>query len=262
MNMTEEVAMLKKAQKTDVFIQLVQETSAASAEEAIAEVTALLNAADENYFRLGGFLSTIQINKHYKAAGFEGFNEFVETVYGMKRRKAEYLIQIYDKLIDSGVPWSKVKDVPWTKLRELASILTLKNADEWVQTALTSTVLQLQEAIKKAKAGTLPTSGITPDSEPSKVTTFNVKVHADQKLRIEEAIKKARAEAATDYDGVALEAICLNYLAGGNVTKPVSLKSVLEQHTAEEILAELEGVFPDASITVKFKSKSKSDVFG
>jgi hypothetical protein len=217
-------------------------------------VPKLLNAADENYFRLGGYLWTISANRYYKTVGFKNFNEFVETV-GLKRRKAQYWMQIYDDLIESGVPWAKVKDVGWTKLRGLADILTVENADEWVQRALNSTVLQLREAIAKAKAGSLPTSGIGPtDDEKSNVTAFTVKVYPDQKQSIKEAVAKARAEANTDYDGVALEAICMNYLAGGNVSKPASLASVLGKYSPEEVLAALEGVFPDFIITAKLKA--------
>jgi len=256
MNTTsEDVATLKKAKETDVFILVVQEISKLSAEEAIAEVPKLLNAADQNYFRIGGLLWAISANKYHKTVGFENFNEFVETVYGMKRRKAQYWMQIYDDLIESGVPWAKVKDVGWTKLRGLADILTVENADEWVQRALNSTVLQLREAIAKAKAGSLPTSGIGPtDDEKSNVTAFTVKVYPDQKQSIKEAVAKARAEANTDYDGVALEAICMNYLAGGNVSKPASLASVLGKYSPEEVLAALEGVFPDFIITAKLKA--------
>ncbi len=250
---TEHKFKMKKAKETDAFVLLVQEISALSADEVIAEVPKLLDAANENYFRLGGFLWAISAHKYYKLVGFETFNEFVESL-GLKRSKAYYWMQIYDKLIESSVPWAKVKDVGWTKLRELASILTLENADDWVERALNSTVRQLQEAIAKAKSGSLPTSGITPtDDAQSNVTTFTVKVHPDQKQSIKEAVAKARAEANTDYDGVALEAIAMNYLAGGNVTKPVSLKAVLEKHSPEEVLVALETVFTDFIITAKLK---------
>jgi hypothetical protein len=249
------VATLKKAKETDVFVLEVQEISKLSAEEAIAEVSALLDAADQNYFRIGGTLSAISAQKFYKTVGFENFNEFVETIYGMKRRKAQYWMKIYDDLIESSVPWAKVKDVGWTKLRGLAGILTLENVDEWVERALSSTVLQLRESIAKAKASSLPNnSGITPtDDEKSNVTAFTVKVHDDQKTLIKEAIAKARAEANTDYYGVALEGICMNYLSGGNVTK-TSLTAILAQYTPEEVLSALEPVFPEFEITAKLKN--------
>lgn len=265
-----------KAKQTDVFILTVQELDKLSAAEAVAEVPTLLGAVDENYFRLGGLLSSIKVNKHYETAGVETFTKFVEA-HGMRLRKAEYLLHIYDKLIESGVPWAKVKDVGWTKLRHLAAVLTQANADAWVQTALSSTVLQLQEAIAKAEAEAVtevgpfpnssmpPTAGVPPTADTkSSVTAFTVKVHDEQKASIKQAIAKAKSEAQTDYDGVALEGICMNYLAGGNVTKPTSLKAILEKYTPEEVfshytpdeaLKALETVFPDFIITAKLKSK-------
>lgn len=258
MNMTSEtVATLKKATETNEFVLVVQEISKLSAEEAIAEVSALLDAADQNYFRIGGTLSAISAQKFYKVAGFENFNEFVETVYGMKRRKAQYWIRIYDDLIESDVPWDKIKDVGWTKLRDLAEILTPENVDEWVKRALSYTRLQLREAIAKAKVGSLATSGITPtDDEKSNVTTYSVKLYDDQKTLIREAIAKARAEAKTKFDSVALEAICMNYLSGGNVSKLVSLKAVTKKYSPEEVLMALESAFPGFEITAKLKPQA------
>jgi hypothetical protein len=134
--------------------------------------------------------------------------------------------------------------------------MTVENVDEWVQRALASTVLDLQLAIAKAKTGVLPNSGITPtDDHKSEVTTFNVKVHADQKTIIEEAIEKALVEAKTEFKGVALEAICMNYLSGGNVTKPTSLTAVLEKYSPEEVLSAMETTFPMLEITEKLKKK-------
>jgi hypothetical protein len=44
-------------------------------------------------------------------------------------------------------------------------------------------------------------------------------VAPDQKEIIILALEKARAELGTRFDSVALEAICMNYLSGGNVTQ-------------------------------------------
>jgi hypothetical protein len=41
--------------------------------------------------------------------------------------------------------------------------------------------------------------------------------HDDQVETIELALQRAREEMGTDFDIVAMEAICMNYLSGGNV---------------------------------------------
>jgi hypothetical protein len=243
----------------DLLQQIVQDIGALSAADAIAAIPALLDGADENYFRLGGVFSRISKEKLYETEGFDTFKVFVETKYGIQYRKAMYWVSIYDTLIESGVPWNKVKDVGWTKLKDLASILTLENVDEWVNRALVSTVLQLQDAISKHKTGTLANSGITPEDEhKSATTTFTVKVHEDQKTVIREAVDKAKGEANTEYDGVALESICMNYLAGGNASKPQALDVVLKKHTPEDILTAFETAFPEFEVTAKLKAHKKS----
>jgi len=270
MNATAETAKTKGKQthvtaaEQDLLAQIAQEIGGLSAEDAINAVPTLLDGADENYFRLGGVLHAISVNKFYEKDGFDNFRIFVETKFGLQYRKAMYWIQIYDRLVESGVPWNKVKDVGWTKLKDLAAVLTVDNVDEWVNRAMSSTTLQLQEAIKKAQAGSLATSGIQPvdDKEPekSKVTTFTVKVHEDQKTIIKEAVEKARAEAKTDFDGVALEAICMAYMSGGVSTggQPASLKDTLTKYSPEDILTVMEEVFPQFEITAKLKGKQKA----
>jgi len=43
-------------------------------------------------------------------------------------------------------------------------------------------------------------------------------VHADQIETIQPALEGARRELGTEFDAVALEALCMNYLSGGNVS--------------------------------------------
>ena len=202
----------------DLLVNIALEIGNLTAAEAIDAIPNLLAGADENYFRLGGVLSEIQMKKYYEGAGYETFRAFVETEFDLKYRKAMYWIQIYDCLVTSGIPWSTVRDIGWTKLKDLAPMLTTFNADEWVATARHSTVLQLQEAIAVSKAISAPGPKSIEAELKAQVTTVTFKVHVDQKPLIRDAIAKARKECNTDLDGTALEAICMNYLAAGNVT--------------------------------------------
>jgi hypothetical protein len=255
-----EVAVPKKKAKVshidDMFVQIVQDIGGLTPQELLESIPKLLTSADENYFVLGGRLKEISAKEYYKSAGYETFRDYVENVYGHGYRRAMYWIQTYDKLIESGVPWSKVSTVGWTKLKDLASILTPENVDEWVERAKNLTVLNLQLAIAAAKSKTLPTSGVEPtDSQPSKVTTMTFKVHEEQKVIIDQAIEKAMKEANTEFRGVALEGICMNYVSGGNVTVP-SLASTLGKYTPEDALLAMEEAFPDVQIKVIIKGKN------
>lgn len=232
----------------DLIATTAHEVENLSREEAYALVPTLTDGVDFSYFKLGGVLAVMQHHDWWKDDGFDNFRQFIEAKFGIQYRKAMYLIGIYGSLVESGVPWSKLAGIGWSKVKEIAAILTLDNVDEWVERAKELTVLQLHEAVKKAQAGTLAKT----DEEPAEsgVTTFTVKVHPDQKETIAKAVEKAMKEAGTEFKGVALEAICLNYLSGAKVSKPKPLTELMKGYEYEQVLKAFAEVWPDIDLTV------------
>lgn len=175
--------------------------------------TKALNAADKlaedieaNYFRLGGVLKLILKEQWFE--GYPNFESYVYEKFGFGKRKGDYLISIYTNLVDKQIPWEKVSHLGWTKLKDLAPILTLVNLDEWVAKATPCTVMELQ-AMLKATVGGEATSGKT----TSDTTSLKFTVHNDQAEVIQGALAKAKGELATDHDNVALAGVCSGYLA-------------------------------------------------
>lgn len=250
-------AKKKAADDSNVFVSTATAIEKLEKEEAFSRVPELLDSVDFNYFQLGGVLAVIQSNDWAKEEGFDSFRDLVEHKFGLHYRKAMYLVGIYTSLIEAEVPFDKVAGIGWSKLKEIASVVTPDNVEEWVAKAQDNTVLQLIELVKKAKEGTLQKSDETPDEGPKNVTTFSVKVHADQKTTIANAIDKAKKEADTEFPGVALEAICMGYLAGASggtkAAKPKSLKAVMEGYSYEEVLEAFEVIWPDIDITATVK---------
>lgn len=237
----------------DIIVQTAKEISNLDRETAIEIVPSLIDSVDFSYFKLGGVLSAIQDNEWWKGEN-DSFKGFIQDNFGLHYRKAMYLINIYDKLVEANIPWAKVSGIGWTKLKELADILTPENVDEWVAKANSMTTLNLQAAVKAAKSGELGTEGTT-DPDSSGVSTVTFKVHPDQKESINKAVEQAMEEAATEFKGVALEAICLNYLAGGSTKKAPtpSLTSIMEKMDALDVLEAFEVVFPNVNITVELE---------
>jgi hypothetical protein len=240
----------------DAIASVAKSIENLSKDAAYAAIPALLDDVNLNYFKLGGVLSVIRDNKWWHDQyGEIPFMEFLEKHFGLHYRKAMYLIQIYNDLIESGVKWDQVKEIGWTKLKEISSIITPDNVVEWVELAKVLNTIQLAERVSAAKAQTLETSGKIPEDAPdvsvSSTSKISFKVHEDQKATIELAISKAKGEAGTEYDSVALEAICLNYLSGGKTTKPKSLTEILSTHGPEEVLKAFEKVWPAIDITVE-----------
>lgn len=254
MNATAEKTMVKEeVVEVDLIVQTAKEIGSLDREAAFEIVPSLIESVDFSYFKLGGVLSTIKENGWWEGESGK-FKDFIQDNFGIHYRKAQYLINIYDDLVEADIPWNKVSGLGWTKLKELASILNPDNVDEWVELANKLTTLNLKAAVKAFKAGELSTDGTT-DPDTAGVSTITFTVHPDQKETIKQAIEQALEEAQTEFKGVALEAICMNYLSGGSTKKAPtpSLTSVMEKASIEQVFEAFELVFPDVNITAEIE---------
>ena len=200
-----------------------------------------------NTFKLGGVLSMIQEQGWF--APYGSFKEYVEQEHLIRHRTALYWIRIYRSLLESGISWDKVKHLGWTKVKELAAVMTAENADEWIDIAEQQTALQLIETVKKSIA---EDEGEAPGSAPTKeVVNRSFKLHTDQRETVEAAIAKARELSGTSVDTVALEYICLEFLGGKHQpAKAVDLGEQLAKAGLDDALAAFEAAFPTVGLTL------------
>lgn len=204
---------------------------------------------DSNSFRLGGVLHEISKQQWYD--GFPTFDAYVAEKFGFAVRKAHYLISIYTNLVDKQIPWEKVQHLGWTKIKDLAPILTLENMDAWIAKADAVTVLELQALIKApTEAGTQ--DGASTAGTTSNIVKMNFKLHSEQAEQVQAALAKAKAEAQTEHDNVALAAICGGYLANatGVASTQVDMQALFAQVGFEHVLGVFEQVFPNVNLTV------------
>lgn len=222
----------------DMLADIIHEIESLTEKDARALIGQLAEQSEVTFFRLGGILSVIQANSWY--APFTSFREFVENEYGLEYRKATYWVSIYNSLAESKIPWTKVKSIPWTKLKEIAKIITLENVDEWVKIAKKNNTLTLIELVKNFNKKQKSISG--EPSSPVTVKTF--KVNDEQKNTIEEALAKAKSESGTEYDTVALELLCMEYLGSQTVTQRLAEMGV------EKAAEMFEAAFPNATLAI------------
>lgn len=254
-----------KAEKTDdVIVTVAHEVENMTKDAAFKAAETLEDDIEFSYFRLGGILARIHMEQWYTEEGFEKFPEFVESRFGIKRSKAFHLIGIYNGLLESGVAWEEVKDVGWSKLKELVNVITKKNVKGWVKRAKEYTVIQLIEYIKKQQASGDKDDGAAAE-DAKKVSSMTFKVHDDQKELINQALEKAKKEAGTEFPAVALEAVCMDYLAGPSKAKDAvsdkeekkakpttdDLKNLMENFTWQDVLGVFEKIWPDVDLTVE-----------
>jgi hypothetical protein len=260
-------AVTKKTE--DKIVTIAHEVENMTKDAAFTAAAALEDDIEFSYFRLGGILSRIHTEQWYTEEGFEKFPEFVEDRFGIKRSKAFHLIGIYNGLIETNVPWEDVKDLGWSKLKELVHVINPKNVKGWVKRAKEMSVIQLIAYIKKSQASESGEGSEADEADAKKVSSMTFKVHEDQKELINSALEKAKTEASTEFPAVALEAIAMNYLSGPS--KPVKkgkdekaeespavdmkdkavLKEAMSNHTWEDVLAVFEEIWPDVDLMVE-----------
>ncbi len=247
------VAEVETVVEEDLIVKTSHELENLKAEKAFSLVPTLLENVSQDYFKLGGVLSVIHSNGWFMDHGHETFAAFVEAECNLHYRKAKYLMDIYTNLVNSGVPWNKVKHLGWTKLKDLASEIDAGNVDAWVSIAENSTVLTLQERIKAEKSGI--SAADSPEVKPAvsnPVSTMTFKLYSDQRQNIRDALDKAKNESSTESDAVALEAMALDFLGGESKLKKIpTLLELMTGKSPEEVLEVFGQVFPDVAMTVE-----------
>ena len=245
------VAVGKKAKGAstgNLILDIASEVEKYSKTKALNEADHLVKDIDENSFKLGGILKLISENSWYDGA--DSFGVFVYERYGFAERKARYLIQIYNDLVTKQIPWEKVAKLGWTKLKDLAAILTVDNVDEWVAKAELMTVVQLQAALKASMPAEDGTT--KPTDEFQKFGTYKLK--ADQAATVTAAINKGKAELGTEFDSVVLENICAAYVGGNvNVSAPDPVALLKSMGWSDAIQAWCTA-FPEIDITIDEKT--------
>lgn len=218
-------------------------------DKAFKMIPVLLEDIDRNQFKIGGLLSKINAEGWYQDKGFETFKAFVEASYGMKYRKAMYLIDIYNSLVEAGIPWDKVKHLGWTKLVEIIKHLTLENVDEILLSIDGMTTDQIKAFIVQKTKGTASKGEVNAAKNVKDITSMTFKLHKDQKETVREALDKCKHETGTEHDNVALENICLNFLGGESKVVAVTLADLMKGKSAEEVLGIFGEVFPDVEVS-------------
>lgn len=252
MNAVSEAIMEDVSQEAepDLIVEVCAKIEGMDQSELEQHIPSLIAEVDFTYFELGLALSRYAEEGWWKD-GYDSFRDSIEDKFGVQYRKAMYLMGISKNLLNADIPYSKVANIGWSKLKEISSILTAENVDEWVEKIEgppPMTLFQIQEAVKAISVNSLPSSEV-PEIE-DKIVSMAFKVHPDQKENIRAALDKAKGEAGTEFDAVALDAICMNYMSGGNV-KPKTLAALFKGYNPEDVLEAFDVVWPEIDVTAK-----------
>lgn len=178
------------------------------------EITTLLTSEGMNDFKLGGLM--LRLLEVGTFGDNSTFKDYIGQRWGLKYRKARYLIELYNGLLKSGIAWESVAGIGWSKVITLLPVLTKENVAEWVEKAKQYNNDTLQATVKAALAGDGNANPNDAKLEQSKLKTLTFGVGPDQEELIKEAVEHAMSVGQTEHKGVALELICTEYL--GNTT--------------------------------------------
>ena len=216
--MSEMITETEQAAEVDVIERVTQELDNLDRDQTLNQLRTCIENESYQDFYLGGLIYRIKQNQWWDSDIYTTFKDYVQKEFGLHYRKAAYLMQIYEGLVYSGVPFKKIAHLKWSKLKLLSGILTPKNVDKWLATADSLSVVQLQEFVRDYKRGDNTGPDSPSETQARQVSTMTLKLHDDQKETILTAIEKCKGELGTDNISVALDGICTNFLTGGDVS--------------------------------------------
>lgn len=184
---------------------------AATAHKALA---GLIESNSAWEFEIGAYLAAIQAKAWF--GEHDSLRKFIENETPLHYRKAMNLIEIYTGLVESGVEWSQVGHIGWTKVLLLIPVVNPDNVEAWVNKAESVSYNQLaadvQAYLDAQNAGTEAPDPAGPSETVVSSVTF--KLHKDQKETVDLALEKAMKAGNTDVKAVALDYIATEFLAG------------------------------------------------
>ena len=194
------------AAETDLISDLVHELESLGKSDAIDRLIELEDAHEQTYFEIGGLLSVMQKEKWFDP--YASLDEWAENKTAIKRSKARALIQIYNAIVESGVVWSQVQDIGWTKLRAIARVLEKESAHHWIGVALNHSKKEIIELVNQH----LTASGGAAESSSAATSVRSFKLREVQAKKVNAAIEKMKKLSHTTDNSAALAAICLDYV--------------------------------------------------
>ena len=217
--------------KTTTKAKSTQKTAAPPkrAKEVKDKLLAASQAVESNYVELAALMSEAYHKEYYIAWGHDHFKDFCAAHLPMEYRKAMYFVDIWDTVKALNLNKNKVLKLGWTKMKDLASVMTKKNKEEWLAKADKMTTREVTEAVKNVKSRKSGTGTGIPT-----VITVSFKLNEDAARVVSEAIMAAKTlcgggtpDASTD--ALAIEMVCQDWLTDKGA---VPEKTGLQDHIA------------------------------
>ena len=221
------------------------------------EVMEAKSQSEKAYWRLATALFNVWNESAFEEWGYNSFGDYIDNELSMQRRKAQYLVAIAGWFGDQDEATQRwVKELGWTKARELIGVVDETNSAEWREIAESSSLRELTSAVKESRASTSSGTGGVDDSiEKPQRKMFSL--FTPQYVNVEQALATAMTAANSDKEGHALDLICTEYLSqnGGIGTLGGYLKRI------ENIIGLKLVAFDPSQNEVAFGSETLDELF-
>jgi hypothetical protein len=107
----------------------------------------LKDRLDTCYYELGGLLREVFHQQYYLELGFDHFEDYLREILEFSIRKAFYLMSIWDKVNELSIPPEKLRQIGWTKMKEVVRVATPEDLTVWLARAEQLTTQELQALI-------------------------------------------------------------------------------------------------------------------
>jgi len=191
-------------------------------EEVRDRLVHLKQAVEASYLEMGRLLHRVQHDGLWSEWEYEDFEHYTMEELGFRKGKAGYLIRIWQKLkLEAGVSNQDLKGIGWSKAKELTSVATTENVEDWLVKARKLSVPELTEAVRSAKAT------ITGTVEPTK--KFSFVLFEEQSANVENALGVAGKIAQSEKKGHLLDLICTEWMANHVESDKERLPTIVQQ---------------------------------
>ena len=169
----------------------------------------------------------------HASAGFAndhaGFVSFCDDKLKCGYRKAQYLINIWEKALELGIDKDTMEVIGWGKMKELVSVITTENSATLLKVAQEKTLKQLLEYIqnlKKAKRESKVVDGVNSSSVDTVKYTFLIDARDND--TVHSALEEAKNRMETSNAAEAFVTICQDWMSLGGGSLPNTLEDYLE----------------------------------
>lgn len=181
------------------------------AETVRQEILEAHKTIEVSYVDLAKLLSEAYHKEFFREWGFTDFKEYCETEVGTQYRKAMYLVDVADCVKKHGLSTAKIAKLGWTKMKDLAAVITEDNAKEWMDKAEKLSTRDLAEQVKIHRKEEGGARGAAPSLTTMKFTMGEAEANVITEA-IEEAKKLLEGGDSSQQSVLALEMICQDWL--------------------------------------------------